>query len=180
MTRATAEETRARLAKHLVWHPNSGDCLQCAAARLIVSLPDAGAAAVRAQRPVLDDMLATAERAAKEMDQVIAHLDGEHGTSMRDALNSIAVTTDSGALTAILAQAACSPDTAETALAGARRRLNRIRVMHAHLVAEHRNDKSFLGRLTRANDRAGLIRRVAQAWHGRLPDDPFAPLNHDH
>lgn len=171
--RPTAEETRDRLAKHLAWHPNSGDCLQCAAARLAETIPDAMPAAV--ERPVLDDLLDVAERAAKELDDVIAHLDGEHGATLRDALNSVAVTTGSGALTAILARAACNPDTAEAALDQATRRLNRIRVLHIQLVEEHRERWQPLKAMA---SRPNMIRRLAQAWHGHLPTDPHKPLHH--
>jgi hypothetical protein len=171
MTSTTAQETRERLAKHLAWHPNSGDCLQCAAARLAETLPEALPASV--ERPVLDDLLDVAERAAKELDDVIAHLDGEHGATIRDALNSIAVTTDSGALTAILARAACAPDAAEAALDTATKRLDRFRILHIQLVDEHRNQ---WGPLKLMNCRADMIRRLAQAWHGHLPADPYAPL----
>ena len=178
MTIPTAQETRERLAKHLAWHPNSGDCLQCAAARLAETFPDSVPASV--ERPVLDGLLDIAERAAKELDDVITHLDGEHGDTLRDALSSVAVTTDSGALTAILARAACNPDQTalDTALDTATRRLDRFRVLHARLVTEHVDDPSLLDRLTRANRRAAMIRDLSQAWHGRLPEDPYAPLNH--
>lgn len=175
--KTTAEKTRDRLAKHLAWHPNSRDCLQCDAARLVASLPDTESGPV--ERPVLEDMLATAERAANELDTVIAHLDTENGATIRDALRSVAVTTDSGALTAILARAACGPDTAETALTKATERLDRIRVLHAQLVDEHHNSRSWLERLAVSNFRADVIRRLAQAWHGRLPTDPYKPLHHD-
>ncbi|MEU4825136.1 hypothetical protein AB0H37_24960 [Actinomadura sp. NPDC023710] len=106
-------------------------------------------------------------------------LDGEHGDTLRDALSSVAVTTDFGALTAILARAACNPDetSLDTALDTATRRLDRFRVLHARLVTEH-VDRSLLDRLTRANRRASMIRDLSQAWHGRFPEDPYAPLNH--
>ncbi|WP_141576191.1 hypothetical protein [Actinomadura sp. WMMA1423] len=175
MTTPTVQETRARLARHLAWHPNSGDCLQCAAARLAETFPDTLPESV--DRPALDDLLDVAERAAKELDDVIDHLDGEHGATLRDALNSIAVTTDSGALTAILARAACGPDPAEAALDAATRRLDRIRVLHIQLVDEHSNQ---WGPLRLVNCRADMIRRLAQAWHGHLPADPHAPLTRDH
>ncbi|MCP9947189.1 hypothetical protein [Actinomadura madurae] len=174
---STQDKTRERLAKHLAWHPNSGDCLQCAAARLAETFP--GTVPTHAERPVLEDMLDVAERAAKELDAVIDHLDGEHGATLRDALNSVAVSTSSGALTAILARAACGPDQAEAALGKARKRLDRIRILHLQLVDEHRTNPSVLERLGVSNLRADIIRRLAQAWRGHLPADPYAPLTHD-
>ncbi|NEA21552.1 hypothetical protein [Actinomadura bangladeshensis] len=178
MTTTAEARTRDRLAKHLRYCPlkaGSG-CLQCAAARLVESLPAAEPAAD--VRPVLEDMLATVERAAGELDEVIAHLGSADGAAMRDALNSLAVTSPSGALTAILARAACTPDQPEAALTRATERLDRVRVLHARLVDEHHNDRSWLTRLGVTNARADIIRRLAQAWHGGFTSNPFQPLNH--
>lgn len=175
MTTTAQARTRRRLAVHLRNCPRAG-CLTCDAARLIETLPDSEAA--EDTRPVLEDMLATAERAAREMDEVIAHLDSQDGATIRDALKSIAVTTDSGALTAILARSACGPDTAEAALGEARERLDRIRRLHIQLVDEHQNNPSLLERLSLSNLRADIIRRLAQAWLGHLPANPYSPLNH--
>ncbi|MFE9099914.1 hypothetical protein [Actinomadura geliboluensis] len=179
MTIRNAARTRDRLAKHLRYCPRrlAEECLQCEAARLVASLPDPEAEAVPVARPVLEDMLARAERAAGEMDEVIAHCDAQEGAAMRDALRSVAVTTGSGALTAILARAACDPDPAEAALTRATEQLDRFRVLHIQLVDEHHSTPSFLHRLGQANRRADIIRRLAQAWHGHPVADPFAPLN---